>query len=47
VVSHNAKLLERMCTATVVLEDGIGTYFGDVHEALEVHRENLRRPPSN
>ena len=41
VVSHNLPLLERMCTAAVVLEHGRATWFGDVSAAIAAHRANM------
>lgn len=41
VVSHSASTLRSICSAGVVLENGILRYFDDIDEALEVHRENM------
>lgn len=41
VVSHNLPLLERMCSAAVVLENGHAQWFDDVPDAIAVHRRNM------
>lgn len=41
VVSHNLPLLARMCSAAVLVEAGRATWFDDVDEAIDVHRNML------
>ena len=41
VVSHSLELLDRMCQAGALLEDGRLTYFDDIADAIEAYRELL------
>ncbi len=41
VVSHNLPLLQRMCSAAVVIEQGRATWFDDVGVAIAAHRATL------
>ncbi|MEQ3625639.1 MAG: ABC transporter ATP-binding protein [Celeribacter sp.] len=45
VVSHSMPMIQRLCTAGAVLEDGQLTYFANLNEAILVHERNLRREP--
>jgi capsular polysaccharide transport system ATP-binding protein len=40
-VSHSMGQLVKFCQAGAVLENGILTYYDDVHEAVRVHRRNM------
>ena len=48
VVSHNADMLRRLCTAAIVLEDGRAHWHDDLATAIAQHEANMaatRRPP--
>jgi capsular polysaccharide transport system ATP-binding protein len=38
-VTHNLRVIERVCNAACILDEGRLTYFEDVNEAIELHRE--------
>jgi len=40
-VNHNLNELKEFCDAALVLEHGKLTYFEDLDEAIEVHKENM------
>ena len=41
VVSHSFGFLRRVCQAGVVIENGQAAWFGDLGEAIRVHRQTL------
>ena len=38
-VTHNLRVITNVCDAACILEDGKLTYYEDVTEAVEVHRQ--------
>jgi len=42
-VSHSVNTIRTYCTSGLVLENGQGTYYADVGEALAVHEANMKR----
>lgn len=38
-VTHNLRVIKRVCNAACILDEGRLTYFDDVDEAIELHRE--------
>ncbi|CTQ54734.1 Polysialic acid transport ATP-binding protein KpsT [Roseibium album] len=42
-VSHAVPTLREYCSAGIVLEDGVLTYFPDISDAVEMHANNMAR----
>lgn len=41
-VSHSLASVRRVCSAVATLENGVLTYFDDVNEGIEHHKENMQ-----
>jgi capsular polysaccharide transport system ATP-binding protein len=41
VVSHSMPMIEQLCTAAAVLENGKLSYYDDIKEAIEHHKRNM------
>ncbi|MBL9057847.1 MAG: ABC transporter ATP-binding protein [Rhodobacteraceae bacterium] len=42
-ITHSLDSVRRICSGVGILEDGKLTYFDDVNEGLEFHKENMKR----
>ncbi|MCF8516919.1 MAG: ABC transporter ATP-binding protein [Rhodobacteraceae bacterium] len=42
-ISHSLTSVRRVCTAVATLEQGVLTYFDNVQEGIEQHKENMQR----
>lgn len=42
-ISHSLSSIRRVCTAVATLEQGVLTYFDNVQEGIEHHKEHMQR----
>jgi capsular polysaccharide transport system ATP-binding protein len=42
-ISHSLPSIRRVCSAVATLENGVLTYFDDVQEGIEHHKEHMQR----
>jgi capsular polysaccharide transport system ATP-binding protein len=42
-ISHSLASVRKVCTAVATLEDGVLTFFDNVNEGIELHKEHMKR----